>query len=381
LRELGGYQYPAEALALSADGGLLATVGREFRLWDLRGSLAQPSFDKKSRNTSVAFSPDGQRIATLSTSGLLQLWDAKNGDWLVEQQDQKQRPHAVVYSPDGRRLVTSSEDGLIHVRDGASGETLLILREPRGAVLALAFSPDNARLATGTRDGTVRIYETSPARDRRALRRAASGLRERARTLVDELFAENFKLELVLQRLSERADLPQALREAALRQAYLRGDDPLPLLHRCLLDCLDSEQPDRTYELALARASAAKEMRANTTGMPEWELEGLNNLALAAAHVRVTQYKEARKLLEPRVEKKSAGEETRGFFGQREQTLRLLFLCMAQCQGGLQSEAERTWRQAQQSLLNDVELSQRSELLDLLAEVETLVRSSAPAGS
>jgi len=381
LRELTGYQSPPEDVALSRDGTLLATVGRDFMVWDLAGDLQQPLFNKKSRNTRVAISPDGKRIATSTTAGLLQLWDARTGEFLTEQQDQKQRAHALSTTPDGRRLVSSSEDGLVHVREGTSGETLLVLREPRSAVLALAFSPDGARLATGTRDGIVRIYETSPSKDRRALRRAASELRERARALVDELFAEHFRLEDVLRRLHERADLPQVQREAALRQAYLRGDDPLPLLQRSLVECLDSEQPDSVYELALARAGAAEGMREAVTGMPDWERKGLTDLAMAAAYIRVTRFQDARKLLEKRVERPNDREEGRGLFGQREQALRLLFLCMAQCQTGQLPEAERSWRLARQSLLNDVELSQQGELLDLLAEVETLVRSSAPAGS
>jgi hypothetical protein len=380
LRELSPYQYPAEAMALGAGGALLATVGREFMAWDLAGDQAQPLFQKKSRNTAVAISPDGKRLATTMTSGLLQLWDARTGEWLIEQQEKAQRLHTLVYTPDGRRLITASEDGLVHVRSATSGETLLVLREPRGAVLALSCSPDGARLATGTRDGTVRIYETTPARERRGLRRAASGLREQARALVDELFAEHFRLADVLARLHERADLPQALREAALRQAHLRGDDPLPLLSRSLAECLDSEQSDSTYERALARATAAKEMRSAITGMNEWELEGLNNLAIAAANVRITQFQKARGLLEKKVEPGARERPARGLFGPREQALRLLFLCMAQCQSSQQAEAERSWRQAQQSVLNDVELSQQSDLVDFLAEVETLVRSTA-AGS
>jgi len=379
LRELPGDQVPAEALALSPDGTLLATVGRDLVVWDLAGDLQQPLFNKESKNTSVTFSPDGKRIATSTTGGLLQLWDAHSGEWLIEQQDQIQRTHALSYSPEGKRLITASDDGLIQVRDAASCEALFVLREPRGAVLALAFSPDGARLATGTKAGTVLIYETSPSKERHALRRAASELRERARALVDELFAAHFRLEVVLHQLGE-TDLPQALREAALRQAHLRGDDPLPLLQRSLDECLDSEQADATYELALARATAAEGMRENVPGMPAWELKGLNDLALAAAYLRVARFQEARVLLEKEVERTIGDPEGRGVFGKREQALRLLFLCLAQCQTGQHTEAELTWRQAQQSVLTDVELSQQSDLLDLLAEVETLVRSSAPGG-
>ncbi|NOT32100.1 MAG: protein kinase [Planctomycetes bacterium] len=378
LRELSGHQYAADGVVLSPEGTQLATVGRDLVVWDLAGDLAQPLYTKKGRNSAVAFSPDGKRIATGAVTGLVQLWDARTGTWLLEQQDQLRKIHALSFSPDGKRLVSASEGGALHVRDAESGETLLVLREPRGTVQALAFSPDGARLATGIEDGTLRIHETGSAKERRALRHEASELRERARALIDELFAERFRLAEVLRELQADASIPHALREVALRLAHLRGDDPLPLLLLSLEECLDPERPRDASVQALARANAAE--------VSEPELEELKKLALGVASYRAARFSEAEDHLrdpparsEARAARSSSGQ--RGSFGQREHALWQLFLCMAQCQNAKQKEANETWRLAQQSVLNDVELSQRSDLLGLLVEAETLMRSSTPAGS
>jgi len=389
LHELSGFQYPADALALSADGTRLATVGKDLLMWDLTGDLTSPVFPKKGRNTSVAFSPDGKLLATGTQLGLLQLWDAGTGEWITEQQDQtKKKLNALTFSPDRKRLVSASDSGEVHVRDAQTGETLLVLTQPHGAVNAVAFSPDGARLALGTADGTVRIYETGQASERRAARRAALATREPARALVETLFAERYRLKEVLNAIENDPALSYELRVAALRLATLRGDDPLLLLERSLQDCLDSEQGADTYQKARERAAAALELLAADASQPgDGQRKALATLAQGLSSYRMAKYAEAENLLaptglDPLGEPRTSAPKIASLFGAREESLRLLFLCMAQCQNRHAEEAERSWRAARQLVLNDAQLSQRPDLAGLLAEVETLVRSSAaPAGS
>jgi hypothetical protein len=192
----------------------------------------------------------------------------------------------------------------------------------------------------------------------------------------------------VLRELQSDQSLSQAERESALRIAHLRGDDPLPLLARSVDDCIDPDQSPTVFDQALERAAAADEMRSNLAGMEEWEIEALVNLAQGVASYRTALYAEAEKYL-AEAPRETRDDQRTGFkapghgqFGQREHALRLLFLCMAQCKSSHRREAERSWRLAQQKVLNDVELSQRAELQGLLAEVETVLRSSTPpAGS
>ncbi|HEX6883892.1 MAG TPA: protein kinase [Planctomycetota bacterium] len=378
LSELSGFQYAADAIALSPDGTHLATVGKDLLVWDLRGELAEPIYAKKGRNTCVAFSPDGKRLATGSSLGLLQLWDARTGEWILDQKDQSKRMNALVFSPDGKRLVSASGDGEVRVREADSGETLLVLRDGGGAALALAFSPDGKRLAVGTESGRIYLRDTNPTSQRAERRRGALALREAARERVEGLFDELFRREEVLRALSEDASLSQSLREAALRQVHLRGDDPVPLLVRSLEECIDLEHEPAVYDRALARAAAAEELKAEASPLLGKELEAYLDLVLGAAHYRTGLFNEALLHLARDVLAADTGPRAPSvLFGPREQAVRLLFLCMAQCKTTDMKAAERTWRQAQQAVMDDGDLSQRSDLLGLLAEAETLVRSGA----
>jgi len=64
----------------------------------------------------------------------------------------------VAWSPNGNRLATGSEDNTVKVWDAEAGKELLSLTGHSDAVLSVAWSPDGRRLATGSKDDTVQVY-------------------------------------------------------------------------------------------------------------------------------------------------------------------------------------------------------------------------------
>jgi len=65
--------------------------------------------------TSVAFSPAGDRVATVSSGGILRLW-RRSGALLGTFAIPGTRIEAVVFAPDGRYLLSRNSDGSLRRR-------------------------------------------------------------------------------------------------------------------------------------------------------------------------------------------------------------------------------------------------------------------------
>lgn len=120
---------------------------------------------------SVAFSPDGERVASAGAYGEVKVWDATNGQEtlaLKGHSDQLQ-VNCVAYSPDGNRLASASHDMTVKVWDATNGQSTLTLKEYTGPVVSVAFSPDGKVLATASADKTVRLWDAKSGQRKRTL--------------------------------------------------------------------------------------------------------------------------------------------------------------------------------------------------------------------
>ena len=108
--------------------------------------------------TDVAFSPEGETIATADAGGTLRLWDFTS-----------RSPRAVIkahdgfifrlaFHPGGTMLASCSIDNSVRIWETASGRLLTSLKHP-GQVYGIAFNPDGTRLATACGDNTIRLWD------------------------------------------------------------------------------------------------------------------------------------------------------------------------------------------------------------------------------
>jgi hypothetical protein len=160
----------------------------------------------------VAFSPDGQRLASASGDATVRVWDAVSGKELLTLKGHTGRVDGVVFSPDGQRLASASYDHTVRVWDASTGQELLTLKGHAGAVSSVAFGPDSRRLASASHDWTVRVWEASPVADAVWRKRWLVG---RVASLSEELGLP----EEVLSALRKDPALNEADREVALQLA------------------------------------------------------------------------------------------------------------------------------------------------------------------
>lgn len=163
-----------ENLALSPDGKTLA-VATAFNIlvYDL-GNLEAPLFELEGQKTlsRVMFSPDGQILASAGSSfdGTIWLWDMPMGG--VKRavlEDHTEAIYGIAFSPNGELLASGSRDNSVRVWDVKTGKELFFSLEHNGEVHSVAFSTDGATLASGGADGKIRLWDVESSQAKMVL--------------------------------------------------------------------------------------------------------------------------------------------------------------------------------------------------------------------
>ncbi|MEM7309066.1 MAG: WD40 repeat domain-containing protein [Planctomycetota bacterium] len=168
LFELLNHKAAATALALSPDGGTLASAGADGVLQlvnPLTGEARHTIPGLKGLQFVLAWSPSGDRVAVGAAD--VSIYDAQNGELLQTIPRGRAPLTALAWSPDGATLALGRADRSIHLIELASGADRG-LQGHLGRVKALAFSPDGKRLASSSsNESAIRLWDPAAARQAR----------------------------------------------------------------------------------------------------------------------------------------------------------------------------------------------------------------------
>ncbi len=162
---IGGGFYSRGLMDYSPDGRTIALAGSLF--YNVETGRLRATVTHHSIPDCFAYSPDGGAFAVGHRDGTITIWNAQTYKRIRTIQAHPVYNHApryiryveaVAYSPDGQTLASGGDDGLVRLWQTETGGLKAILKGHTRWVEALAYSPDGRYLVSGSYDGTLLLW-------------------------------------------------------------------------------------------------------------------------------------------------------------------------------------------------------------------------------
>ena len=160
LHKFSGHSKRVLDVAFSAQGEFLASSSQDMniKLWDVKSGQEAHNF----RMSSVDMADIDISVSRNLLASAEAIWDVEKTQEVHELERGLIYPGSVAFSPDGSTLAVGLFEQQITLWDVTSGQPLYIFeRQEKNRTKSMDFSPDGSWLAAGVIDGTVRLFDVA----------------------------------------------------------------------------------------------------------------------------------------------------------------------------------------------------------------------------
>ena len=164
VRTLTGHLSSISSIAFSPDGQTLASgsADRTIKIWNLNSRVPRYTLSgHSSLIDAVAISSDGKILASGSWDYTIKIWNLETGELIQTLCEHSGWIKSLAITPDGQSLASSSADRTIKLWNLATASVQTTLSGHSSAVHSVVISPDGQMLASGSADKTIKIWNLS----------------------------------------------------------------------------------------------------------------------------------------------------------------------------------------------------------------------------